>query len=230
MSDECERGAANEKPKLPGGLPPAAPCPDCRGSGQAVLLVSTRPCARCGGSGRLDAGAGTTPGTDGPNPTPAAPPGRPDAPARRRPGRTIEESDGDVVRAYTYDAYGRVASMMLTRRDGAEAAGWQYECFAGPEDVNGSGDGGPAASEPSPPDVCSECNGTGIVTFQSGRMLCTKCRRPLTRIIHRRDAEIAEKSEYQMACARYRRCASTTGTSSGSPLSPRARRLCGEPE
>lgn len=27
-------------------------CPDCRGTGKVCLLVTTRPCQRCGGSGK----------------------------------------------------------------------------------------------------------------------------------------------------------------------------------
>jgi hypothetical protein len=50
----------NPEPKLERGpevhfyhYPPAVPCPDCRGSGRVVLLVSARPCGTCEGAGKV---------------------------------------------------------------------------------------------------------------------------------------------------------------------------------
>jgi YD repeat-containing protein len=136
MSNDNDARPFNEPDEEPGSFPvtpepalagPAAPCPDCRGSGRVVLLTSSRPCAVCGGSGRL-AAAGTTPGPDDPKPGPAAPRGRPDAAAPRTLGRTIEESDGEVARTYAYDGYGRLASVTHTRRPcHAEVTVWRYD-------------------------------------------------------------------------------------------------------
>jgi len=36
--------------------PPGGKCPDCGGSGKIALLVSARPCRRCGGTGRERSG------------------------------------------------------------------------------------------------------------------------------------------------------------------------------
>src|SRR5579859_2500408 len=120
MSDDNDAGPFNEPDGEPGSLAvlpepaPAAPCPDCRGSGRVVLLVSTRPCAGCGGSGRLDAAAGATPEADNPGPRLAAPCGLSDAAVRATPERTIEGPDGEVVRTYTFDVYGRIGSVTHT--------------------------------------------------------------------------------------------------------------------
>jgi YD repeat-containing protein len=164
---EAESFPVSPEPALAG---PAAPCPDCRGSGRVVLLVSSQPCALCGGSGRLEPAGGTTPG-------PAAPRGRPDAAAPRTLGRTIEESDGEVVRTYAYDAYGRLASVTHTRRPCGEIAVWRYDRpVAGPENAKHPGGGEPAASEPGLPALCAECSGTGYVTFPGGSRRCSRCR------------------------------------------------------
>jgi len=32
---------------------PSRRCPDCNGTGSLLLLITTRPCKKCGGSGRL---------------------------------------------------------------------------------------------------------------------------------------------------------------------------------
>jgi hypothetical protein len=34
-----------------GGPTPASPCPDCHGTGRVMLLIRSRPCEKCGGTG-----------------------------------------------------------------------------------------------------------------------------------------------------------------------------------
>src|SRR5580692_3575004 len=130
MSDERERDAANEKPKLPAKPAPAAACPNCGGSGRIVLLISSRACVRCGGTGRAGAGStkpearnskeiqntktepksqtGRRPGADpirqsGPMPGSGGA-GRLD-PVGASLSRTVEAPDGSVR---TYDELGRL--------------------------------------------------------------------------------------------------------------------------
>jgi hypothetical protein len=165
---EPESFPVSREPASTGPAAPFVPCPDCRGSGRVVLLVSSRECVRCGGSGRLDAAGGVTPAI-------AAPRG-PSGPADPGTQKRVVEVPGGRV-TYTYDAYGRIASVTHTAGPGGVAAVWEYDYF--PEAGNGDdARGEPAASEPNAPAFCAECSGTGHVTFLGGSRRCSRCRGP----------------------------------------------------
>jgi YD repeat-containing protein len=111
----------------PASASPAVPCPDCRGSGRIVLLTSSRACARCGGSGRLDAAAGTRQGSGDPNSQRPAARAHLDAAAGRTPKRPVEESDREVIRTFTYDVDGRLTSVTDARQPcRGEVTVWRY--------------------------------------------------------------------------------------------------------
>jgi YD repeat-containing protein len=127
----------------------AAPCPDCRGSGQVVLLASSRACRRCGGAGRVDRAGGNT-------------------------GRTLKSRDGSTC---TYDEQGRIT--VRTWPGTVEVSTWRLtdeelypagtEARGVPEPQGDTGAGVPA--------VCAECYGMGNVTFPGGSRRCSCFRR-----------------------------------------------------
>jgi len=78
------------------------PCPECRGSGVIALLVSSRPCTRCGGLGRIETAAKA-----------------PEPEAQEPESEAASESysygagTGAEVVCRTYDAQGRLTSETL---------------------------------------------------------------------------------------------------------------------
>jgi YD repeat-containing protein len=91
-------GSADCEPKPSAGPSEAATleCPECRGSGTIVLLVTSGACMRCGGRGRIGPAARAS-----------------ELEAARRPDRRGKQhqpiSDAQVV-SRTYDAEGRLTS------------------------------------------------------------------------------------------------------------------------
>jgi hypothetical protein len=144
MSDNGDEAPLDERdvesrsfpvPPEPKANGPAAHCPECIGSGQVLLLTSSRACR-------------------------PAPPQRRLGPAGGEAGWTVEAPDGSVG---THDRLGRLIG--LTRRGHGEMGVWLsidgIRGHATPEnDGAESRDGKPMGPEPGAAAFCAECSGT----------------------------------------------------------------------